>query len=43
MYVLDLFVRVPPNVTAPATYTPMEVGAINQVAEGSEGTEVQES
>ena len=31
---LDLFVRVPPNVTAPVTYTPMEVDAINQVADG---------
>ena len=36
VYVLDLFVRVPPNVTAPATYTPMEVDAINQVADGRE-------
>ena len=27
VYVLDLFVRVPPNVTAPVTYTPMEVDA----------------
>ena len=34
VYVLDLFVRVPPNVTAPVTYTPMEVDAINQVADG---------
>ena len=34
--VLDLFVRVPPNVTAPVTYTPMEVDAINQVADGRE-------
>ena len=36
MYVLDLFVRVPPSVTAPVTYTPMEVDAINQVADGRE-------
>ena len=36
LYVLDLFVRVPPSVTAPVTYTPMEVGAINQVADGRE-------
>ena len=34
VYVLDLFVRVPPNVTAPVTYTPIEVDAINQVADG---------
>ena len=25
LYVLDLFVRVPPSVTAPFMYTPMEV------------------
>ena len=31
---LDLFVRVPANVAAPVTYTPMEVDAINQVADG---------
>ena len=36
VYVLDLFVRVPPNVTAPVTYTPMEVDAINQVTDGRE-------
>ena len=36
VYVLDLFVRVPPNATAPVTYTPMEVDAINQVADGRE-------
>ena len=36
MYVLDLFVRVPPSVTAPVTYTPMEVDANNQVADGRE-------
>ena len=35
-YVLDLFVRVPPSVTAPVTYTPMEVDAINQVADERE-------
>ena len=34
--VLDLFVRVPPSVTVPVTYTPMEVDAINQVADGRE-------
>ena len=34
VHVLDLFVRVPPNVTAPVMYTPMEVDAINQVADG---------
>ena len=32
VYVLDLFVRVPPGVKAPVTYTPMEVDANNQVA-----------
>ena len=36
VYVLDLFVKVPPSVTAPVTYTPMEVDAINQVADGRE-------
>ena len=36
VYVLDLFVRVPPNVTASVTYTPTEVDAINQVADGRE-------
>ena len=36
VYVLDLFVRVVPSVTAPVTYTPMEVDAINQVAYGRE-------
>ena len=34
--VLDLFVSVPSGVTAPVTYTPMEVDAINQVADGRE-------
>ena len=36
VYVLDLFVRVPPSVSAPATCTPMEVDAINEVADGRE-------
>ena len=36
VYVLDLFVTVPPGVTAPVTCTPMEVSAINQVADGRE-------
>ena len=36
VYVHDLFVRVPPCVTAPVTYTPVEVDAINQVADGRE-------
>ena len=36
VYVLDLFVRVPPSVTATVTYTPMEVDAISQVADGRE-------
>ena len=36
VYVLDLFVRVPPSATAPVTYTPMEVDAINQVSDGRE-------
>ena len=36
VHVLDLFVRVPPNVTAPVTYTPMEIDAINQVADRRE-------
>ena len=34
VYVLDVVVKVPPSVTAPVTYTPMEVDAINQVADG---------
>ena len=38
VYVLDLFVRVPPNVTAPVTYTPMDVDAINQVADCNSST-----
>ena len=36
VYVLDLFVRVPSSVAAPIVYTPMEVDAINQVADGRE-------
>ena len=36
VYVLDLFVRVPPSVTAPVTYTPTEVDKTNQVANGRE-------
>ena len=36
VYVLDLFVRVPSCVAAPVVYTPMEVDAINQVADGRE-------
>ena len=36
VYVLDLFVGVPTSVTASVTYTPMEVDAINQVADGRE-------
>ena len=36
VYVLGLFVRVPPSVTAPVTYTPMEVDAIDKVADGRE-------
>ena len=34
VYVLDLFVRVPSSVAAPIVYTPTEVDAINQVADG---------
>ena len=33
---VDLFVRVPSSVTAPVTYTLVEVDAINQVANGRE-------
>ena len=37
VYVHDLFVRVPPSVAAaPMKYKPMEVDAINQVADGKE-------
>ena len=34
VHVLDFIVRVPPSVTAPDTYMPMQVDAINQVADG---------
>ena len=33
VYVLDLFVRVPSSLAAPIVHTPMEVDAINQVAD----------
>ena len=36
VYVLDLFVKVPPSAAAPIKYKPMEVDAINQVADGRE-------
>ena len=36
VYVLDLFVRVPSSFAAPIVCTPMEVDAINQVADGRE-------
>ena len=36
VYVLDLFLRVPSSVAAPIVHTPMEVEAINQVADGRE-------
>ena len=36
LYVLDLFVRVPSSVAAPIVYTPMEVDAISQFADGRE-------
>ena len=36
VYVVDLFVRVPSSVAAPIVYTPMEVDATNQVADGRE-------
>ena len=36
VYVLDLFVSLPSSVTTPVTYTPMEVDANNQVADGRE-------
>ena len=36
VYVHDLFVRVPSSVAAPIVHTPMEVDAINQVADGRE-------
>ena len=34
VYVHDLFARVPSSVAAPIVYTPMEVDAINQAADG---------
>ena len=37
--VLDLLVMVPSRVTAPVTHTPMEVDAINQVADGKTARE----
>ena len=36
MYVLDLFVNVPPSAVAPSKYKPMEVDAINEVADERE-------
>ena len=36
VYVLDLFVEVPPSATTPIRYEPMEVDAIIQVADGRE-------
>ena len=36
VYVLDLFVNVPSGATTPIKYKPMEVHAINQVADGRE-------
>ena len=36
VYVLDLLVKVPSGATAPIKYTPVEVDAINQVADGRE-------
>ena len=36
VYVLDLFVKVPPSATTPIRCEPMEVDAINQVASGRE-------
>ena len=36
VYVLDLFVKVPPSAVAPSKYKPMEVDAINQVLDGRE-------
>ena len=35
VYVLDLFVKMPPGAAAPIKYKPMEVDAINQVADGT--------
>ena len=34
VYVLDLFVKMPSVATTSIKYTPMEVDAINQVADG---------
>ena len=34
VHVLGLFVKVPPRAVAPSKYTPVEVDAINQVADG---------
>ena len=39
VYVFDLFVRVPRGVTAPVTYTPMDVDSIKLQTEESEGSE----
>ena len=36
VYVLDLCVKVPSSAVTPIKYKPMEVGAINQVADGRE-------
>ena len=36
VYVLDLFVKVPSGAAAPVKYEPMEIDAINQVADGGE-------
>ena len=36
VYVLDLIVKVPSGAAAPIKYKPMEVDAINQVADGRE-------
>ena len=38
VYVLGLFVKVPSGATAPIKHKPMEVYAINQVADGREST-----
>ena len=36
VYVLDVFVNLPSGAAAPIKYKPMEVDAINQVADGRE-------
>ena len=36
VYVLDLFVKVPPSAVAPSKYKLLEVDAINPVADGRE-------